>query len=103
VQKNYPVTVNDPALTSAMLPTLQRVGGERLQHLDKITGAEDFSFFQQQVPGLFVFLGVTPPGVDARQAAPNHSPLFQADEAGLLLGVKLLANLACDWLQSPRS
>jgi len=49
-----------------------------------------------------VFLGVTPPGQDARTAAPNHSPLFQADEAGLLLGVRVLAHLACDWLESPQ-
>ncbi len=100
VQKNYPVTVNDPALTAAMLPTLQRVGGEALEHIDKITGSEDFSFFQREVPGLFVFLGVTAPGIDGRQAPPNHSPLFRVDEDGLLLGVKLLAHLACDWLEA---
>jgi amidohydrolase len=102
VQKNYPVTVNDPALTAAMLPTLARVAGAGLEPIDKVTGAEDFSFFQREVPGLFVFLGVTPPGQDARTAAPNHSPLFQADEAGLLLGVRVLAHLACDWLESPQ-
>ena len=61
IQKNYPVTVNDPALTEAMLPTLQRVAGpDRLQHVPKVTGAEDFSIFQQVVPGLFFFVGVTP-------------------------------------------
>jgi amidohydrolase len=101
VQKNYPVTVNDPALTAAMLPTLSRVAGAGLAHIDKITGSEDFSFFQREVPGLFVFLGVTSPGIDPKTAPPNHSPLFVADEAGLLLGVKLLAHLACDWLESP--
>jgi amidohydrolase len=104
VQKNYPVTVNDPALTSAMLPTLQRVGGTALKHIDKITGSEDFSFFQREVPGLFVFLGVTPPGQDLQTTPPNHSPLFQADEAGLLTGLRLLAHLACDWLEAqPRA
>ena len=104
VQKNYPVTVNDPALTEAMLPTLARVAGPGLEQVDKVTGAEDFSFFQREVPGLFVFLGVTPPGQDARTAAPNHSPLFQADEAALLLGVRVLAHLACDWLEgAPRA
>jgi amidohydrolase len=100
VQKNYPVTVNDPALTAAMLPTLQRVGGAQLEHIDKVTGSEDFSFFQREVPGLFVFLGVTAPEIDARTAPPNHSPLFRVDEAGLLVGVKLLAHLACDWLEA---
>ncbi len=99
VQKNYPVTVNDPALTEAMLPTLARVAGEGLVNVDKVTGAEDFSFFQREVPGLFVFLGVTAPGLDPRQAPPNHSPLFRVDESGLALGVRLLAQLACDWLE----
>jgi amidohydrolase len=103
VQKNYPVTVNDPALTQAMLPTLARVAGDGLEHVDKITGSEDFSFFQREVPGLFVFLGVTAPEIDARTAPPNHSPLFRVDESGLLLGVKLLAHLACDWLERPAS
>jgi amidohydrolase len=100
VQKNYPVTVNDPALTAAMLPTLQRVGGAALEHINKITGSEDFSFFQREVPGLFVFLGVTAPGIDPASAPPNHSPLFRVDEAGLLPGVRLLAHLACDWLEA---
>jgi amidohydrolase len=98
VQKNYPVTVNDPALTAAMLPTLQRVGGAQLEHIDKVTGSEDFSFFQREVPGLFVFLGVTAPEIDARTAPPNHSPLFRVDERALLPGVRLLAHLSCDWL-----
>jgi len=100
VQKNYPVTVNHPGLTAAMLPTLQRVAGDALEHVDKTTGAEDFSFFQQRVPGLFVFLGVTDPSIDPRSAPANHSPLFRVDERGLLRGVQLLAHLACDWLES---
>jgi amidohydrolase len=100
VQKNYPVTVNDPTLTATMLPTLLRVAGAGLEHADKITGSEDFSFFQRELPGLFVFLGVTAPEIDARSAPPNHSPLFRVDESGLLLGVKLLAHMACDWLES---
>ena len=98
VTKNYPVTINDPALTEAMLPTLARVAGAGLEAVDKVTGAEDFSFFQREVPGLFVFLGVTAPEQDPRHAAPNHSPLFRVDESGLLLGVRVMAHLACDWL-----
>ncbi len=99
IRKNYPVTVNDPALTEAMAPTLHRVAGPgRAMVVPKVTGSEDFSFFQRVVPGLFVFLGVTPPGQDAKTAAPNHSPRFYADEAALLTGVRLLAHLACDWL-----
>jgi len=100
IRKNYPVTVNDPALTEAMLPTLQRVAGRgRLQLMPKITGSEDFSFFQQVVPGLFFFVGVTSSDVDPRTAAPNHSPRFRIDEAGLIVGVRALAQLACDFLE----
>ncbi len=101
IKKNYPVTVNDPALTEAMRPTLARVAG--LQHLmlvPKVMGSEDFSFFQRMVPGVFFFVGVTPHGTDPATAAPNHSPRFFVDEAGLLLGVRALAHLACDFLES---
>ena len=101
IRKNYPVTVNHPELTAQMRPTLQRVAGPgHLHDIDKITGAEDFSFFQRVVPGLFVFLGVVPPGTEPAKAAPNHSPRFFADERALVLGVRLLAQLACDHLES---
>ncbi len=100
VTKNYPVTINDPALTAAMLPTLQRVAGLGLHEVPKITASEDFSFFQRIVPGLFIFLGVTEPGSDPRTAPMNHSPRFKVDEAGLLLGVRAMAHLACDYLEA---
>lgn len=100
IEKNYPVTVNDPVLTEAMVPTLRRVAGDGLTLVPKVTGSEDFSFFQRVVPGLFIFLGVTPKGADPRKAAPNHSPRFHADEAGLLLGVRALSHLACDYLEA---
>jgi len=101
IEKNYPVTVNDPALTEAMLPTLQRVAGaDKVQFVPKVTGSEDFSYFQKLIPGLFFFVGVTPPGVDPTKAAPNHSPRFAVDERALLLGVRSLAQVACDWLEA---
>jgi len=99
IEKNYPVTVNDPALSAAMLPTLQRVAGaDKVQFIPKVTGSEDFSYFQKLVPGLFFFVGVTAPEVDPAKAAPNHSPRFQVDERALVLGVRSLAHLACDFL-----
>lgn len=102
IRKDYPVTVNDAQLTEAMLPTLERVAGaQRVMMTPKITGSEDFSFFQHVVPGLFFFVGVTPAGQDPRSAAPNHSPLFRVDEAGLALGVRALAQVACDFLEAP--
>ena len=101
IAKNYPVTVNDPALTEAMVPTLDRVAGPgRLELVPKVTGAEDFSFFQRLIPGLFFFVGVTPPGIDPKNAYSNHSPRFFADERALVLGVRSLAHLACDWLEA---
>ena len=97
IDRGYPVTVNNPALTERMLPTLRRVAGENLVEQTKITGAEDFSYFQQQVPGLFLLLGITPPA-DVGKAPQNHSPLFFVDESALVTGVRTLAHLAFDFL-----
>lgn len=101
IRKDYPVTVNDPALTAAVVPTLRRVVGPGLMtDLPKVMGSEDFSFFQRIVPGVFFFVGVTSPDQDPARAAPNHSPRFVIDEAGLLPGLRALAHLACDFLAS---
>jgi amidohydrolase len=95
----YPVTINDPALTERMLPTLQRVAGTDNVRLGPPVGvAEDFSYFQQKVPGQFVFLGVTPRDQDYTTVAQNHSPLFFADESALPVGVRVMTNLALDYL-----
>jgi amidohydrolase len=95
----YPVTRNDPALTERMAPTLQRVAGAGNVRVGPLTGtAEDFSYFQQKVPGLFFFLGVTPRDQDHTKAPANHSPLFFADESALPVGVRLMTNLALDYL-----
>ena len=103
IRKNYPVTVNDPALTQQMLPTLERTAGPgRALAMPKVMGSEDFSFFQRVVPGLFVFVGNAPAGADPKATAPNHSPRFFVDEGCLVVGVRLLAHLACDYLESPR-
>ena len=64
--------------------------------------AEDFSYFQQKVPGLFFFLGVTPRGQDHTKAPANHSPLFFADESALPVGVRVMTNLALDYLHSKK-
>ncbi len=103
VDSGYPVTVNDTALTNQMLPTLRwaaGVAGSGLRPL--VTGAEDFSYFQEKVPGVFVMLGVTPKDKDPRTVAANHSPYFFADEAALPNGVKAMAALATDFLASGR-
>jgi len=83
------------------VPTLTRIGGAgNVQVIDKICGAEDFSFFQKEVPGFFYFLGCTAKDKDHATAAPNHSPRFFVDEACLKVGVKTMAGLALDWLEA---
>ena len=94
-----PVTVNDPSLTEAMLPTLRRVAGAGMvSEQPQVTASEDFSLFAQRAPGLFFFLGSTRKGVDAATAPASHSPLYEVDEGVLPLGVRALANLATDFL-----
>lgn len=104
IERGYDVTVNDAQLTEAMLPALRRVAGaERAQIVPKVTGSEDLSCCQKVVPGMFFFVGATPPGHDPTKAAPNHSPRLHVDEAGLLLGVRALAHLTCDYLEAPEA
>ncbi len=94
----YPVTFNDPALTTRLLPTLKRmVGEDKLIAADAMMGAEDFSFFAQEVPGYFVFLGARPVGEAPELFAANHSPRFHIDEQVLKLGVRTMANLVVDY------
>ena len=98
IDEGYPVTINDIDLTRSMLPTIERVAGKDKVHInDLVTGAEDFSFFALEVPGLFVFLGITPEGKDAKSAPSNHSPLFYADEKALKTGTELYINWAIDY------
>ncbi len=99
ITKGYPITYNDPELTEMMLPCLKEVVGEENVKLVKaITGAEDFSFFQQQIPGLYFFLGGLPKGKRVEEAAPHHSPDFYIDESGLKLGVRALSYLTLDYM-----
>lgn len=94
-----PITFNDPELTGRMAETLHRVAGPGMAgEIPPTTGGEDFAVYQQEIPGLFFFLGVIPDSIPLNQAAPNHSPYFFADEAALPVGVRALANLAVDFL-----
>jgi amidohydrolase len=103
IHRWYDVTVNDPALTDWSLPTLARVAGEaNVQVVDKQCGAEDFSFYQKQVPGFFFYVGCTHIERDVAKAPSNHSPRFEVDERCLPLGVKSLATVAVDWLAAQR-
>ena len=100
IDHGYPVTVNDIELTKKMTPTLAGVvGKENLITTPLITGAEDFSYYALETPGMFFFLGVTPKGQDAVTAPSNHSPHFFADEKALQLGVNAMTQLVVDYLK----
>ena len=91
------ITYNDPELVAQMLPTLRRVAGrEQVIQQKAITGAEDFSYFQREVPGFFFFLGGMTPG--NKESYPHHTPDFKIDDTGMLLGVKALTNMTLDYL-----
>lgn len=96
-QNNAGITYNDPDLVAQMLPSLQKVAGADNVKLRKATtGGEDFSFFQEFVPGFYFFLGGMTPG--NQTAFPHHTPDFKIDESGMLLGVKSFVQLTLDFL-----
>ena len=99
IDEGYPITYNDPELTAQMLPSLQKAAGaDNVFDIKAITGAEDFSFFQKEIPGLYFFLGGKTPG--ETEAFPHHTPDFYIDESGLLLGVKSFIQLSLDYLNN---
>jgi amidohydrolase len=98
IHRGYPVTYNDPDLTGNMIPTLQRVAGKDHVVLARaVTGAEDFSFYAREVPGLFLFLGGRPKD---GQPISHHTPDFYIDESGMKLGVRTLVNLTLDYMEA---
>ncbi|MGB5666757.1 MAG: amidohydrolase [Maribacter sp.] len=91
------ITFNDPSLVEQMLPTMKRIAGESNVRTQKaITGAEDFSYFQREVPGFFFFLGGMTPG--NTESFPHHTPDFLIDDSGMLLGVKAMTEMTLDYL-----
>ncbi|WP_376690928.1 amidohydrolase [Wenzhouxiangella sp. EGI_FJ10409] len=100
IQRGYPVTYNDPELTEAMAPSLQRVAGEKAVRIDALTAAEDFSYFQREVPGLYFFLGAAPEDIPIEEVAPHHTPDFRIEESAMQTGVRALATLTLDYMLS---
>jgi amidohydrolase len=99
INKGNPVTYNDPELTAMMLPSLEAAAGaENVTLIKAITGAEDFSFYQKQIPGMYFFIGGMPKGTKPEEAAPHHSPDFFIDEGCLKLGVRALSYLVLDYM-----
>lgn len=100
IYPGYPVTFNDPQLTGAMTPTLERIyGKDFISEAPRVTGAEDFSFFHNEIPGFYFFIGARPRGIPRDQAVVNHSPKFFVDEGALLPGVRAMTSLAADYLE----
>ncbi|MDO6568945.1 amidohydrolase [Alteromonas sp. 1_MG-2023] len=95
----YPITYNDPELTQSMVATMQRTAGVDNAIVSKpVTGAEDFSFYQEQIPGLFVWVGGKPLDVSEKDSPAHHTPEFYVDDSGMKLGVKLLTNFTLDYM-----
>jgi amidohydrolase len=98
-QNNTVVTYNDPALTAQLVPTLEAMAGkENVQIMKATTGGEDFSYFQEVIPGFYFFLGGMTPG--STEVFPHHTPDFKIDDAGMLLGVKTMTHVALDYLNA---
>ena len=94
-----PPTINDPALTAKMLPSLQAVvGAQNVFEPPLQMGSEDFSLFAQKAPAMFFFVGSTAPGIDPVAAPSNHSPEFTLDETALDVGFRALLQVSLDYL-----
>lgn len=97
---SYPITFNDPTLFEKMLPTLKRINGEmNVSIIDASTGAEDFSFFQERVPGLYFYIGGTPKQTNPKTVADHHTPDFYVDSASIPVGIRSLTNLTLDYIK----
>ena len=100
---SYPITFNDPNLYETMLPSLKRINGpENVNTMNAVTGAEDFSFFQEKVPGMYFFIGGTKKGKDPSKAAPHHTPDFYVDDSAMITGLRSMSTLALDYLINNR-
>ncbi|MFA6472559.1 MAG: amidohydrolase [Candidatus Latescibacterota bacterium] len=99
ITEGTPVVYNDPIITARMAPTLERVAGKNNVFVTPPkTGAEDFSFYSEKIPGLFIYLGSRPKGADPKTIAQNHSPRFFVDENCIPLGIRAMSYLAVDYL-----
>jgi amidohydrolase len=91
-----PVVDNDEGLTEFALASLGRsLGSEHVLVVDPIMAAEDFAYFQQQVPGVYFFLGVANEAEGWTDYV--HTPTFRPDEAAIVAGVKAAASLLADF------
>src|SRR5918995_6411064 len=99
--RSHPVTVNDTLLTARLAPSLERLlGPGNVRERPPITGAEDFSYFANQVPGFYFFLGAVPPG---KKSGGHHTPTFYADDRAIPIGIRAMTGLILDFLSPSRA
>jgi amidohydrolase len=99
IDRKTPVTFNDPALTEKMVASLVKAAGEEnVARIPADTGAEDFAYYQQKIPGFFFFVGACPPDTDPAKAPSHHTPDFMMDERGMLTGLKAMLNVTIDYM-----
>jgi amidohydrolase len=97
----YPVVVNHPEICDLMLPALKKAAGEEhVVTVNPVMGAEDFSFFLNEIPGMFFFLGIRPDGMEDHEVAANHSPLFQVNESALKTGVRAFSYMVLEYAKN---
>lgn len=103
IDSKTPVTYNDIALTEKMVASLQKAAGaENVVRIHAVTGAEDFAYFQQKVPGFFFFVGAMPPDQDPGKVPAHHTPDFMIDERGFITGLKAMLNVTLDYMYMPK-
>jgi amidohydrolase len=96
---SYPITYNDPELSAEMYPVLEAVAGPAgVEKVKPITGAEDFSYIANEVPGFYISLGGKPPGMPVSEVAAHHTPDFKIDESGFDIGVRAMAAMAWQYM-----
>ncbi|HEV3052555.1 MAG TPA: amidohydrolase [Longimicrobium sp.] len=94
--KQTPVTVNNRELANRLRPTMERIiGAENVVDVPPTTGAEDFGFFANVVPGFFYRLGTVAPGTTS---GDHHTPTFMADDAAIPIGMRVMTGLVLDYL-----
>ena len=91
----YPVTFNNTDLVERLTPSLMQATNNKVYEMTPSTGAEDFSFFSNVIPGMYFWLGVNAPGV--MEAPGNHSPYFVVDDGALDEGLRALVYLVTDY------
>jgi amidohydrolase len=98
-ENKTPITFNDPALTEKMAGSLiKAAGASNVMRINAVTGAEDFAFYQEKVPGLFFFVGAMPADQDPSKVPAHHTPDFMIDESAFVTGVRAMLDLTVDYM-----